>query len=520
MLFFVLIVCCFLVRAFPRLILRNAINSDTYFHLYCSAVIREHSFRLPEGLPRVMLKHAYTYPFLYHYLLALFPLRYRLWAERLTGAIFDTLSLILVFLFALWISGQGKEPAARHIPIMLCALFAFSPAFMRIGSGPRAYNGSARVIGQMFYLLHLLAAYYAFQTRSFVALGISLLAGAALIITTKFGTQVLLLFGMWFGGLLSPYYFFMLAGCFLLSIVLTKGHAWKVILGHVRHSIFYARHLQTVFLYPHIRTAQKYLRSGLSVTWAAVRFFRFGKALRWYYSESYFPHLLVTVFPQFLLIFTYISWYAELDSPDRFLVVWMGAAFFCFLLAKLRPFLFLGEGERYLEYGLFPSLYLVVKFLPLRFELFLLAFLIYSILSTAFFIWQYIGNYGKADQEYERTEALFSELNRSQEGVVMPIGSFHYQVLYRSRFLVLTHGGNIDERLLPYKEFELVYGNYPYPSRRFREILCKYHVCYIVTDPIALKYYREEILKQPDEFDRSIQILWHLPTLIIGKVVQ
>jgi len=518
---YLIILGSFFIRAFPRLRVKNAFVSDTYFHLYCAKTIRENSFRLPQKLPRVVLNHEYTYPFLYHYLLACFPLKYRLWAERFTGAFFDTFSLIMIYLFSGWaVRRMGGGYPLTILPVWVAALYAFSPALLRIGSGPRAYNGSPRVVGQMLYLLHILAAYYAFQTQSFLGLGLSLLAGATLIITAKFGTQVMLLFGIWFAVMVSHYYFFLLAGCMLLAMTLTKGRAWKVIQGHVRHSIFYRRHLQTVFLFPHIRTARKYLRSGLSIAWGAVRFFRFGDALRWYYSEPFFPHLLVTVYPQFLLIFAYISWYTELDSLDRFLVVWMGIGFFWFLVTKFRPFLFLGEGERYLEYGLFPSLFLMVKFLPTRFEPFLIAFFIYSILSAAFFMWQYSGNYGKIDQDYKKTETLFSDLNRLPEGVIMPIGSFHYQVLYRSRFPVLTHGANIDERLLPYKEFELVYGNYPYPSRRFREIVDRYRVSYIVTDSISLKYYREEIMKVPDEFDRSIRILWHLPTLVVGKVIE
>ncbi len=494
---------------------------DTYFHLYCAQTIRENSFHLPRKLPRIVLNHEYTYPFLYHYLLASFPLKYRLWAERFTGAFFDTFNLIIIYLFSEWaVRRVGGGYSLTLLPVWVAALYAFSPALLRIGSGPRAYNGSPRVAGQMLYLLHLLGAYYAFQTRSFPALGLSLLAAAALIMTAKFGTQVIFFFGIWFGILLSPYYFFMLAGSLLLAVLLTKGHAWKVIEGHLRHSIFYWKHLQKVYLFPHIRTGRKYLRSSLATAWRAVRFLRFGDAFRWYYSESYFPHLLVTVFPQFLLIFAYISWYTELHSLDRFLMVWMGAAFFWFVLTKLRPLLFLGEGERYLEYGIFPSLYLAVKFFSTRFDFFLLVFFVYSILSVAFFMWQYSGIYGKIDQDYEKTEALFSELNRLPEGVIMAIGSFDYQVLYRSHFPVLTQGANIDERLLPYREFDLVYGNFPYPPRDFREIVDRFRVSYIVTDSISLKYYREEIIKEPDEFDRSVRIFCHLPTLIVAKVIK
>ena len=519
---YLIILGSFFIRALPRLRLKNAlVSSDTYFHLYCAQIIRDNSFRLPRKLPRVVLDHNYTYPFLYHYLLACFPLKYRLWAERLTGAFFDTTSLIIIYFFLQWVVRRmGADFLMTGLPIWVAALYTFSPALLRIGSGPRAYNGSPRVVGQMLYLLHLLAAYYTFETQSLFGLGISLLAGAALITAAKFGTQVLILFGIWFVVLLSPYYFFMLAGCLLLAIVGTKGRAWKVIDGHVRHSIFYWKHLQKVFLFPHIRTGRKYLRSSLSIGWRGVRFLRLGDVFLWYYSEPYFLHLWVTVYPQYLLIFLYMSRYTQLNLLDRFLVVWMGASLFWFLLTKLKPFLFLGEGERYLEYGLFPSLYLLVKCLPIQLRPFLTVFLMYSIVSAAFFIRQYIGNYGQTNQDHERTETIFSELNQCSEGVIMPIGSSHYQALYRSHFPVLTHGANIDERLLPYDEFELVYGNYPYPSRRFREIVSRYHVSYIVTDPISLKCYKEEILQEPDEFDQSIRILWYLPTLVVGKVIQ
>jgi acyl-coenzyme A synthetase/AMP-(fatty) acid ligase len=84
----------------------------------------------------------------------------------------------------------------------------------------------------------------------------------------------------------------------------------------------------------------------------------------------------------------------------------------------------------------------------------------------------------------------------------------------------LTHGGNIDERLLSPDEFMLVYGNYPYPSEHFLEIVNRYQVSYIMSAPEFLNNYRKKIMKKADDFDRTVQILWETPTLLIGKIVR
>ena len=68
----------FAVRAVPRLTRPHALDSDSYFHLCCARAIRENRLRLPARLPGVVLGHEYTYPFLYHWLLAALPERARL----------------------------------------------------------------------------------------------------------------------------------------------------------------------------------------------------------------------------------------------------------------------------------------------------------------------------------------------------------------------------------------------------------------------------------------------------------
>ncbi|MDH7499441.1 MAG: hypothetical protein QHH30_03560 [candidate division NC10 bacterium] len=517
---YLIVLFSFLLRALPRLLHRDALVADTYFHLYCARVIAQNSFKIPARLPRVVLDHEYSYPFLYHLLLALFPPKLRAWAERLTGAIFDTANVVLIYLFSGWIVHQSDSPDLGHLPIWVAVLFAFSPALLRTGSGPRACNGSPRVMGQTLYLIHILSSLYGLFVGSLPALILALLAGAAMIVTAKFGTQVLLFFGAFFSLLLSFQYLWLLGGSLLFALLLSKGQAWKVIRGQVRHSRFYFQHLQRVFLYPHIPNLKQYAKGAGLHLWWLLRKGDLKGALEWFYTERHPLHLLITVYPQFLLVPFLLPRYGAVGFLQRFLLVWAASALFCFLATKTRPLLFLGEGERYLEYGLFPSLWLGVRFFLPRLEVVVWAFLAYSLLSAIYCLWSHLHRCREADEGFHRAERAFSELNRMPPGVILPIGSLHWQTLYGSDFPVLTLGGNVDERILPREQFLLVYGRYPYPSEEFTRILREYDVSYIVTDKAHLDYYLREILKSADDFYGRVKLLHGSPKLMIFQALK
>src|SRR6188768_3747478 len=124
----------FAARALPRLSRPHAIESDSYFHLFCAGAIRESGFRLPKRLPQVVLPHEYTYPFLFHYLLALLPAGARLKAERISSALFDTAALAAVAWFSAWLYRTQAWDMDPRAPLLVAALFALSPALLRIGS--------------------------------------------------------------------------------------------------------------------------------------------------------------------------------------------------------------------------------------------------------------------------------------------------------------------------------------------------------------------------------------------------
>ncbi len=515
-----IILFSFLIRAFPRLLHPNALVADTYFHLYCAGVLSDNSWKIPDRIPRIILNHQYSYPFLYHLLLALFSSRSRAWAERMTGAVFDTINVVLIYLFSSWAVKANGLPVPQWLPLLVASLFAFSPALLRVGSGPRAYNGSPRVMGQTLYLIHILCCFYALSANSWLALILGVLAGAGVIVAAKFGNQVLLFFGIPFTLFVSPYYLLLLGSCLLVALLLWKGRAWRVVMGHLRHSIFYFQHLQRIYLYRHLRSLKDYWKSAVTQAWRVFRNGDLQGAVKWHYSEPHPLHLLITVYPQFLLVPLLLSRYRSMGGWEQFLLIWAGAALLCFLATKAKCLLFLGEGERYLEYALFPSLWLGAKFCLLRWEPVVWGFLAYSILSAIYYLWDYHRLFRPNDEEFFRTEKAFAELNRMPSGAIMPIGSFQWQSLYWSNFPVLTSGGNVDERILSLEEFLLVYGRYPYPSEQFQRILTEYDVSYIVTDRDHLDYYVNSILRTPEDFHSRVKLLYQSPRLLIFRALK
>lgn len=502
----------FLIRFLPRLRLRHAIVSDTYYHLYCAEQIRANRFRLPDTLPGVVLNHEYLYPYGYHLFLALFPDRARVWAERATGALFDTVNTCLVYFACRWFLQRAAWPQSGWLALLVAALFCFSPALLRIGSGPRAYNGSPRVPGQTLYLLHILAAYHAWTSGSSASLAISLVAGSLVILSAIFSTQVLFFFGLFFSILLSPLYLLILAGCVAGSALLSGGRSFGILRASVGHTVIYARELQQIFLYPHIVTGRDYLRSLARIP---ERLRQPRKLLNWFLHERYHLHLLWTVFPQVLAAPLVLRGTCLRGADARFLSVWVLAGAFWFIVTRQRRLLFLGEGERYLEAAVTPSLILFAALLWQPHPGLVLALLGYSLFCAGYFHREYRRSFQALHDDAAASGRVFAQLALLPPGPVLPVGWVHWQAMQRAPFPVLTYGGRIDPRLVPLEEFLLVFGNYPYPGKAFRRITERYGIQYVVAERSCLEHYLAKILEDPREFWDAVTLLGESATIQI-----
>ena len=66
-----------------------------------------------------------------------FPFDSRLWFERITGALFDTINLIVIYLFSAWaVHYFEKDSSSPKVPLMVTLLFTFSPGCSGLATVP------------------------------------------------------------------------------------------------------------------------------------------------------------------------------------------------------------------------------------------------------------------------------------------------------------------------------------------------------------------------------------------------
>jgi hypothetical protein len=489
--------------------------SDTYFHLYVARVLRERGLHVPARLPGIVLRHEHTYPPLYHLALAALPERWRMTAERATGALADCIMLLAAYVAVLvWMAG---DPDAGVVALVVAFAFALAPGLLRIGSGPRAYNGSPRPVGQALFVLHALLAHAWVEEGHLGLLAGSALAAAGVVLGSKFSVQVLLFFSFAFSAFVSLLYLTPVSAGFGAALLFVPRRTLKTLVGHVQHSLFYARDLQRIFLYPHTRGFVAYVRNALGQTKAALVSRNPNTFLDWFFGERQALHLLVVAFAPCAAAPLLVAG-KVLSAHEHFALIWVLAALACFAITSLRYFMFLGEGERYLEYAMLPALYLCASVLYRWQPGVLAAYLGFSAAAALYFQSAYRRFFSHLDEQAGASERIFATLAGRPSGCVMPVGSFHWQALYRSAFPVLSIGANIDARILPREEFLLVYGHYPYPSAQFDRILDTYGVRYIFSDKQHIAHYSQNILDSPDTFYRRARPLAAEGELVLYEV--
>ncbi len=503
------IILCFLLRIIPRLILPDAIASDSYFHLFCGRLLRERGLRLPKRLPYILINHEYTYPPLYHLFLALFPVKAQRYIERVSGALFDSAVLLVLTFFLPRLRFDGG------LAEWTLLLYAVSPPLLLAWTGPRAYSGSPRILAQLFYVIHACSFFTSLSTHSILWNTVSIVAGALVILTANFGVQVLIFFGPLFIACVSPAYLIVLIGSFPAAYILSLGHSNRVLYGQYAHMRFYYRHLRQrlLWIYPwgdfagYLSRAKR--AAGNALFHTNARAFR-----DWIFNEVYPIQILVIQYPHLPLSIaaaagSLIPWYWT---------AWMTSGLIWFALTKFKFLLFIGEGERYLEYSIVPSLLLAVA-LGRAHPWALIAFVAYSIGFIPLALRSFIVRFRDEASRVAEEAAFFENVNALPSGTVLPLGGAYWKVLYYVRHPLVWNGCNMDEKLFTEEEFRLVCDNFPLPSGRFAEIQQRYQVGYVVAEKSSLQRYVSSILDDRSSFSDRTELLFESTALAAYKVM-
>ncbi len=500
-----LLVFSFTIRALPRKGFTYAFSGDTFFHLYMGNAIRKNNFKIPDRIPNVVLDHEYTYPYLYHLFLSVFSKEKSLKIEKITGAIFDTINALAIYIFVSWSVNYFQMIVPSYFSFLITLSYIVSPALLTISAGPRAYSGSPRVIGQTLYIIHITTFFYYSVTGDFVGFFISILFGSLLFITAKFGVQVLVFFGVIFIFLYSPVYSIIILLSFIISVFYTRGRSWKVLSGQIKHSEFYFLFMKSGKIFgfkSDLQDIKIYLARLLRNSKQLIRG-RVFNFIEWVFSERYFLHFSIIAFPQviFLLIV-----YNKIYLPEillNFLLIWFAASLIWFLLTSFGFLKFLGEGERYIEYSVTASFFLAGYYLVSN-ELYLwiVVYFIYSLFIYFLHVYLFRKRHSTQTDDYYLDEELFEKLNSLPKGILLPFGN-EWQTLYRSKHPLLTYGANIDVKRLSVKYFKHLFYNAHMPADIMDEFINKFNLRYILTTPVNLDFYLNNVCKD-DKFFKTV----------------
>lgn len=469
----------FFLRILPRIFLKDSWNSDTYFHIATSRMIRENHHKIPSTKKIFSLKNEIDYPWLFHWFLSFIPSSKIHLAEKIISALLDTIHVALAMIFTklLFLDTQYE-----NIYWMVGIFIATSPSFLKVGIGPRAYNATPRVFSQLLFMIIFCSIVLYYYTGDIWYLIASTIFSSTIFLSSKFGIQalVLLCFTLLFFGYLAPFVV-MLIG-FLLAISLFPKHIILILKNHYISMKYYSTTLLENFygLLEQKACIKCYLERFKNNIFTA-------KVLNWFFMDQNPWHILVFFMPQVLLL---LFFNFDINNTTSIIYDIFLASFIIFIFISFKYFAFIGEAERYLEHTvvfqyILLSLYLIEQNILIFYVIILIHFIYYSQ-----FVRLYI-KYGKKSNNIPKK--LFPLLDKIDDKgkIIFPLGSYAWPLFYHLKNARICFPSSGWNTVIGKDELQLLVGNYPYPGINIDTLIHRYNIDYIITDIYSYNNYKK-----------------------------
>lgn len=514
LLFLIILFTAGWIRYWPRRIVPNPTSTDTVYHLYLIKLIRENNHRVPRYLERLTIKGRLSKPYLFYWMFSYLNPKHIPGMERSLSAFCDMVNISIVYGLGLYISADVFGTPWSPVSLYATVLLAVSPGLLRQGIGPRTFQGTPRIFSQTLYLIHIALFYFASHTASPGLWILASLTGGMVIMSGKFAIQVISFFGIFIAAFFSTGYLAVFLGAWLFVCVGTLGRIYTIMKDHCFHLSFYAKKMQQKRLW-----GNPYFHKSFS------EFISLWKSTFSSFSKGNGPHILInsflneTFFP-FLLLFFFTPVLIALvlpltAAPAASLVlpfVLTLAAFVTGSLIKFKYLLFLGEAERYLEYGMpFATLVCAVIIIYYNLGWLLTGLLMYSVMVLPFQYNIFFQKFGKWSHDYDDIKKLFALLDLRPKGNVLSI-SVPWYPLYLSKQPIARVNG-FDPKLSGHRNALYFFGQRGnHISPRIPEMINRYDVaylygekneCYRYLNLVAQKF-RLPFLKKIDETQTSM----------------
>lgn len=366
---FCLLISIYILRILVRSKVKYALDSDTYFHLELARHIKSNNYNFRKEHPQFLLPGKIDYPYLFHLIYSLIPRKFFNKGEIYISSSIDLIHSIILYGF-LYIDPINLNLNEFNITI-ITLLHATSPNFLAKQAGPRAYQATPRVLSEFLYFIYFLGLILSAENYTSTSIIITSFFGCLLLLTSKFGAQVLFLFtpGIFLfeqniNSLLIPF------GSFILAIILSKGYYWSVFTGQLSHLGIYKNHLVHVHPQFKVKNIESNNEDNIS-----IKFFNY---LRHIKHNSMIGKMIFNLPVMILGIFSFVRLQLEIANPILNGV--FVSSILIGILTSTKKFKFLGEGARYLDYSLASSYILIVIFFDR--SIIILLFLYQIIIAT------------------------------------------------------------------------------------------------------------------------------------------
>jgi hypothetical protein len=486
----VILVFAFLLRIFPRILLPYAISDDTFGHFENAQMIRDNNFKVPKYYSKTLFPQIMGYPFGYMYLLALFKKKHEIIVEILTSPLFDVAQIFVSYLLFQDVCLANQIPLTNYDSMLFVLILSVLPTYLRNDTGPRAYQGSARVIGQFLFTFLIYSYFNYLGSENVIWFLLAALAGSLIFVFSTFATQVFVFIGIIIGLIYRVDFLFLILVSFTLFYGLTLGKAKQIVVGRFGHYEWYFKFYQKVNL-QHWKNFKNPIMDFLTSIkeWISLLFKMHWKSVVIYFniSNNPFAHLVFSYF----FYFSLFGYSENVNTGMDFLFLACIACLIVFFLTMLKPLLFLGECYRYLEFTIPASMILLFTSYSKKdwFYFFVIAWILISVIRYVFYQIEFYKNNLATQKHFKTYLAFFKEINGLISGNVYASQAFRSRAAYFGNFNYLGNRGTIQLWNLPLEDNKLAFGNYPFPSGDFKTLIKRFDLKYWLTTTSDLNNY-------------------------------
>lgn len=390
----------YLIQVRPRFFNRY-FGVDVWRNLSIVDYIRKNK-RLPQYLPKYMLKGPFDYPPFLNIILALFPKKFLEDYQGFISPFFDAINNLIVFIVTYMLTKN------LSIAIFAQLIYIVSPMMVIENA-----SLTARSLGNLLFSLAFLSTIFYSINHSLFLFIFAIFFTTLLLFSQKMASQVLFFISFLFSVLEGNFIYLVIFGLsVILAILLSRGFYLKVLAGHLSVLKYFRMIIKNRYAHQ-IRgiIPPSKNRDFIEMLKALIRehpLFALIVSCP-FITMGFLVSLWILLYPKN----SFLIHYTRLSLVSYKFALWL-AILYCLgiITAQIKPFQFLGEGMKYLMYAGLPSSFIlsIITFdLVTRKGNLIFLFLIICIMLITLFQIFFIQNRGIIN---DRTRTVTSSLRR------------------------------------------------------------------------------------------------------------